>query len=100
MMRWLLWLLAGALLGGIVHLVAVLILPRTATQDAYSRLTPVAAVNAATALPPPSRPAPTCCHSPSRLLPLRSCSSTSIPVRPGSRCLSTPPTPRYRSTPA
>ena len=38
MIRWLLWLLAGALLGGIVHLVAVLILPRTATQDAYSRL--------------------------------------------------------------
>jgi hypothetical protein len=34
MIRWLLWLLAGALLGGIVHLVAVLILPRTATQDA------------------------------------------------------------------
>ena len=38
MIRWLLWLLAGALLGGIVHLVAVLILPRTATQDAYTRL--------------------------------------------------------------
>ncbi len=29
--RLLLWLLAGGLLGGIVHLVAVLILPRTAT---------------------------------------------------------------------
>src|SRR6187549_1816885 len=42
MIRWLLWLLAGIVLGGIVHLVAVLILPRTATQDAYSRLTPVA----------------------------------------------------------
>ena len=48
MIRWLLWLLAGALLGGIVHLVAVLILPRTATQDAYSRLAPVAPVNAVT----------------------------------------------------
>ena len=34
MIRWLLWLLAGALLGGIVHLVAVLTLPHTATQDA------------------------------------------------------------------
>ena len=32
MIRWLLWLLAGALLGGIVHLVAVLILPRGQSQ--------------------------------------------------------------------
>ena len=54
MIRWLLWLLAGALLGGIVHLVAVLILPRTATQDAYTRLTPVAPVNAVAALPQPA----------------------------------------------
>ena len=54
MMRWLLWLLAGALLGGIVHLVAVLILPRTATQDAYSRLTPMAPVNAVTTVPQPA----------------------------------------------
>ena len=54
MIRWLLWLLAGALLGGIVHLVAVLILPRTATQDAYSRLSPIAPVNAVAALPQPT----------------------------------------------
>jgi len=54
MIRWLLWLLAGALLGGIVHLVAVLILPRTATQDAYSRLAPIAPVNAVTPLPEPT----------------------------------------------
>jgi len=54
MIRWTLWLLAGALLGGIVHLVAVLILPRTATQDAYSRLTPIAPVNVVTAVPQPS----------------------------------------------
>ncbi len=54
MMRWLLWLLAGALLGGIVHLVTVLVLPRTATQDAYSRLEPVTPVNAVVALPPPT----------------------------------------------
>jgi uncharacterized membrane protein len=53
MIRWLLWLLAGALLGGIVHLIAVLILPRTATQDAYSRLAPVAPVNAVTPVPQP-----------------------------------------------
>jgi uncharacterized membrane protein len=45
MIRWLLWLLSGALLGGIVHLVAILILPNTATQDAYSRFAPVTPVN-------------------------------------------------------
>jgi uncharacterized membrane protein len=54
MIRWLLWLLAGALLGGVVHLVAVLILPRNATQDAYSRLTPLAPVNAVAAVPQPT----------------------------------------------
>jgi len=54
MIRWLLWLLAGALLGGIVHLIAVLILPRTATQDAYSRLAPLAPVNTVAAVPQPT----------------------------------------------
>jgi uncharacterized membrane protein len=44
--RLLLWLLGGVLLGGIVHLTTVLWLPELATQDAYSRLTPVAPVNA------------------------------------------------------
>ena len=36
MIRWLLLILGGALLGGIVHLASVIILPRTATQDAYA----------------------------------------------------------------
>ena len=54
MIRWLLWLLAGALLGGIVHLVAVLILPRTATQDAYMRLTPIAPINVVAPVPQPT----------------------------------------------
>ena len=54
MIRLLLWMLGGALLGGIVHLATVLILPRLATQDAYSRLTPIAAVNAVTPIPAPS----------------------------------------------
>ena len=40
MIRWLLLLFGGALLGGIVHLATIIILPRTATQDAYSRLAP------------------------------------------------------------
>ena len=52
--RWFLWVLAGAILGGIVHLVAVLQLPRTATQDAYSRITPIAPVNVVTPMPTPT----------------------------------------------
>jgi uncharacterized membrane protein len=51
MIRWLLWLLGGLVLGGIVHLSTVLLLPRTATQDAYSRLSPITPVNAFAALP-------------------------------------------------
>jgi uncharacterized membrane protein len=54
MIRWLLWLLAGALLGGIVHLIAILILPTTATQDAYSRFASVAPVNKVTAVQQPT----------------------------------------------
>jgi uncharacterized membrane protein len=54
MIRWLLLFLGGALLGGIVHLATVIILPRTATQDAYSRLVRIAPVNTVTALPMPT----------------------------------------------
>ena len=42
------------LLGGIVHLATVLLLPRMATQDAYSRLAAIAPVNAVIAVPPPT----------------------------------------------
>jgi uncharacterized membrane protein len=49
-----LWLLGGVLLGGIVHLGTVLWLPELATQDAYSRLSPVAQVNTVTPLPSPT----------------------------------------------
>jgi len=54
MIRWLLLLLGGVLLGGIVHLATIFFLPRTATQDAYSRLTPIAPVNRVVALPAPA----------------------------------------------
>jgi uncharacterized membrane protein len=54
MIRWLLLLLGGVLLGGVVHLATVIILPRTATQDAYARLAPIAPVNTVVALPLPS----------------------------------------------
>lgn len=43
--------IAGVVLGLVVHLVSVLALPRIATQDAYSRLTPMTKVNAVTPLP-------------------------------------------------
>jgi uncharacterized membrane protein len=54
MIRVALWLLGGILLGGIVHLATVLMLPSMATQDAYSRLSPMTPVNAVTAIAPPS----------------------------------------------
>ena len=49
MIRLLFTIVAGVLLGGVVHLVSVLALPRIATQDAYSRLTPMTKLNAVTA---------------------------------------------------
>jgi uncharacterized membrane protein len=48
--RLLFTIIAGVLLGGVVHLVSVLALPRLATQDAYSRLTPMTKLNAVTSL--------------------------------------------------
>jgi uncharacterized membrane protein len=54
MIRWVLWILGGVLLGGIVHLATVLAMPRAATQDAYSRLTGVTPVNRMVALPAPT----------------------------------------------
>jgi uncharacterized membrane protein len=51
MIRWLFAIIGGALLGGVVHLVSVLVLPRVATLDAYSRLAPITKLNAVTALP-------------------------------------------------
>ena len=51
MIRLLFAIVAGVLLGLIVHLVSVLALPRIATQDAYSRLTPITKLNAVSVLP-------------------------------------------------
>jgi len=53
MIRWLMWLLGGIVLGGMVHLVTVLALPATATRDAYSRLAPLTPVNTVVPLPEP-----------------------------------------------
>jgi uncharacterized membrane protein len=49
--RLLFTIVAGVLLGLVVHLVSVLALPRIASQDAYSRLTPTTQLNAVTMLP-------------------------------------------------
>jgi uncharacterized membrane protein len=54
MTRWLLWTLAGIILGGIVHLATILTLPRTASQDAYERLAPITSVNTMTPIPGPT----------------------------------------------
>jgi uncharacterized membrane protein len=49
--RLLFTIIAGVLLGGVVHLVSVLALPRIATNDAYARLAPMTKLNAVTPLP-------------------------------------------------
>ncbi|MBV9556090.1 MAG: DUF1254 domain-containing protein [Pseudolabrys sp.] len=54
MMRWLILLFVGVVLGAIVHLATIMLLPRTATQDAYARLSSIAPVNTVAALPPPT----------------------------------------------
>ena len=54
MIRWALWLLGGLLLGGIVHLSSILLLPRTATQDAYTRIAAAVPANSIVPLPAPT----------------------------------------------
>ena len=56
MIRWLLWMAGGLVLGGLVHLGSIMALPRTATQDAYARLAPLAPVNGFAVLPAPTPP--------------------------------------------
>ncbi|MBR0848729.1 DUF1254 domain-containing protein [Bradyrhizobium diazoefficiens] len=51
MIRLALTIVAGIALGLVVHLVSVLALPRIATQDAYSRLTPMTKLNGVSQLP-------------------------------------------------
>jgi uncharacterized membrane protein len=54
MTRWFLLIAVGVVLGAIVHLTTIMLLPKTATQDAYMRLTPLAPVNTVAPLPPPT----------------------------------------------
>jgi uncharacterized membrane protein len=53
MMRWLLLVVTGLVAGAIVHLLTILFLPRTATNDAYLRIEPITKVNVMTPLPLP-----------------------------------------------
>jgi uncharacterized membrane protein len=54
MIRWLLWILSGLLLGALVHLTTIMALPRTASRDAYARLASLGPVNEFSVLPGPS----------------------------------------------
>ena len=54
MIRWALIALVGIVLGAIVHLTTIMLLPRTATQDAYARLASIAPVNTVVSLPSPT----------------------------------------------
>ena len=54
MTRWLLWILSGLLLGGIVHIATVLYLPNTATQNAYARVSAITPINQVVPMPAPS----------------------------------------------
>ena len=54
MIRWLLWIVAGLLLGGLVHLASIMAMPRTASRDAYARLALLVPVNGFALLPAPA----------------------------------------------
>jgi uncharacterized membrane protein len=54
MIRWVLILIIGLALGAIVHLTTVMVLPKTATRDAYQRLAAIAPVNTVVAVPTPT----------------------------------------------
>jgi uncharacterized membrane protein len=54
MIRWVLWIVSGLVLGGIVHLTTILALPRTASRDAYARLESLVPVNGFAVVPAPT----------------------------------------------
>ncbi|HLK84100.1 MAG TPA: DUF1254 domain-containing protein [Xanthobacteraceae bacterium] len=54
MIRWLLWIVAGLVLGGLVHLGSIMALPHAASRDAYARLASLVPVNGFALLPAPT----------------------------------------------
>jgi uncharacterized membrane protein len=58
MTRFLLWLLGGLVLGGIIHIVVILTLPSLAEQSVWTRVAAIEADNRMVVLPPPRAGAP------------------------------------------
>jgi uncharacterized membrane protein len=60
MIRTLLWILAGLLLGGVIHIVVILTLPALASHDVWTRVTALQATDKAVVLPAiaPGQPNP------------------------------------------
>ena len=60
MIRFLLWLVGGVVLGGIIHLVVILTLPLLAEETVWTRITALGAANRLVVLPPvqPGQPNP------------------------------------------
>jgi len=60
MIRTLLWIFAGVLLGGVIHILVILALPSFATQDLWSRISALDAMDKAVVLevPKPGEPNP------------------------------------------
>lgn len=52
MIRTLLWLIGGVLLGGVIHIVSILTLPRLAEETAWTRIAALEAKNDVVVLPP------------------------------------------------
>lgn len=60
MIRTLLWLVGGVLLGGVIHIIVILTLPLLAEETAWTRIAAIEATNTMTILPPvaPGEPNP------------------------------------------
>jgi uncharacterized membrane protein len=56
--RWLLWVLAGIVLGGIIHIAVILSLPSLATEGLWARVTGLGALNKPLVLPGPAAAEP------------------------------------------
>lgn len=62
MIRTLLWLAGGVLLGGVIHLVVILTLPQLAEETAWTRIAALEAQNHVLVLPPVAAGAPNPLH--------------------------------------
>jgi uncharacterized membrane protein len=79
MTRWLLWVLAGIVLGGIIHIAVILSLPALATEGLWAQVTRLDALNKPLVLAGPAATAP----NPLRLDPELSYAICRIDLREG-----------------